>query len=158
MTKEELRLYKHKWYLAHRKVELARSKKFYQEHTEEVKLWSRKYYHEHKNDGEFLSQIKQHRMLPHSKFLIYKNSAKSRGIPFELTFEQFMTFWQKPCYYCGNSIPTIGLDRVDNTKGYTMDNVVPCCKVCNRLKTSFPQDVFIEQCQKIAAFTQIYKN
>ena len=25
----------------------------------------------------------------------------------------------------------MGSDRVDNSKGYTMENSVPCCKFCN---------------------------
>ena len=28
----------------------------------------------------------------------------------------------------------VGLDRLDNSKGYVLDNVVPCCDKCNRLK------------------------
>ena len=27
-----------------------------------------------------------------------------------------------------------GLDRVDSTRGYTLDNVVPCCRTCNTAK------------------------
>ena len=36
----------------------------------------------------------------------------------------------KPCYYCGD-IHKIGCDRIDNSKGHTKDNVVPCCFECN---------------------------
>jgi hypothetical protein len=36
---------------------------------------------------------------------------------------------------------TSGVDRVDNTLGYTPDNVVPCCKYCNRAKLDYsPQE------------------
>lgn len=45
-----------------------------------------------------------------------------------------MTFWQKPCFYGPHPIETIGLDRIDSTKGYTMDNLVSCCETCNRAK------------------------
>lgn len=34
------------------------------------------------------------------------------------------------CYYCGDG-NKIGCDRIDNTKGHTKDNVVPCCYECN---------------------------
>jgi 5-methylcytosine-specific restriction endonuclease McrA len=42
----------------------------------------------------------------------------------------------KPCHYCnGPTGPTgAGLDRVDNSRGYAPDNVVPCCQECNRIK------------------------
>ena len=36
----------------------------------------------------------------------------------------------KPCYYCGDT-HRIGCDRIDNSKGHTKDNVVPCCFECN---------------------------
>lgn len=36
----------------------------------------------------------------------------------------------KPCIYCGD-IHRVGCDRIDNDKGHTKDNVVPCCFDCN---------------------------
>lgn len=36
----------------------------------------------------------------------------------------------KRCYYC-NDDKRIGCDRIDNLKGHTKDNVVPCCYDCN---------------------------
>lgn len=36
----------------------------------------------------------------------------------------------KKCIYCGSK-EKIGCDRIDNSKGHTYDNVVPCCYVCN---------------------------
>lgn len=40
------------------------------------------------------------------------------------------------CHYCGQHIETLGssLDRKDSDKGYTLDNVVPCCGDCNKVK------------------------
>lgn len=71
----------------------------------------------------------------------YKRSAKQRGFNFYLTEEQFYEISQKNCYYCG-IIPSQknggftynGIDRIDNTKGYSIDNIVPCCGICNRAK------------------------
>lgn len=34
------------------------------------------------------------------------------------------------CFYCGDT-KRLGLDRIDNTKGHTKDNVVVCCYECN---------------------------
>lgn len=79
----------------------------------------------------------------------YKDRARKKNIDFNLSLELFEIETQKKCYYC-NSTPQSsyktgtgkkryfynGLDRVDNTKGYTKDNIVPCCKVCNRAKGS----------------------
>lgn len=41
----------------------------------------------------------------------------------------------KPCVYCGDTY-RIGADRIDNTKGHTKDNVVPCCYECNCARNS----------------------
>jgi 5-methylcytosine-specific restriction endonuclease McrA len=77
-----------------------------------------------------------------------KNSAKHRGLVWELTDSQVIDLMKKPCFYCGTIEGNTedgtgkangawnynGLDRVDNTKGYILDNVVSCCPVCNQAK------------------------
>lgn len=40
----------------------------------------------------------------------------------------------KPCYSCGDRSPQMGADRIDNAKGHTKDNVLPCCADCNRIR------------------------
>ena len=85
---------------------------------------------------------KKIRRTPEGAYKMYKANAGKRG--FSLTFDQFMTFWQKPCWYSGHKIETIGLDRIDNSKGYEMDNVVPCCFLCNRAKNRMSYAEFIE--------------
>lgn len=71
---------------------------------------------------------------PAGRYSKYKASAKNRGIPFNLTLEEFLTFWQGACSYCGDTIATIGIDRVDSSIGYTLENCVPCCTMCNYIK------------------------
>lgn len=77
-------------------------------------------------------------------------SVMGRDIKFNLTYEEFITFWQKPCYYCGSEIETIGIDRVDNKKDYDMENLIPCCWICNRMKSDLSQEDFISHCKKIS--------
>jgi hypothetical protein len=64
----------------------------------------------------------------------------------------FTTAAERRCFYCGISeaayvsllVPTpsgkpglrLGLDRVDTGRPYVDGNVVVCCLVCNRLKSS----------------------
>ena len=70
----------------------------------------------------------------------------------------------RDCYYCGSppekrdrsktrsgEITWNGVDRVDNTQGYTLENSRPCCKICNHLKGSLSEQQFIERVKKIAA-------
>ena len=88
----------------------------------------------------------------------YKRRAKRRGYEYNLTENQFINLTQKDCYYCGAKPSNInkkkncngdyiynGLDRVDNDKGYTMDNVVPCCRNCNRAKYKMTLQEFQEK-------------
>jgi len=83
------------------------------------------------------------------KYIKYKHSCKNRGVKFGISFKEFEKYWQKPCHYCNSKIETIGLDRVDSNKGYFLDNIVSCCRVCNRMKSDLSEDVFIEYCRKI---------
>lgn len=87
---------------------------------------------------------------PYRREESFQSGAKRRGLAYELTRGQFMTFWQKPCLYCGGPIPTIGLDRIDNARGYAMNNVVPCCSTCNSMKSGMAMSEFLERCQRIA--------
>lgn len=83
------------------------------------------------------------------KYAQYRSGAKKRGLEFNLSKDEFMSLWQKDCYYCGSSIETIGIDRIDSNYGYSIDNVVPCCAICNTMKLALPRDIFIEHCHKI---------
>ena len=40
------------------------------------------------------------------------------------------------CSYCGD-IHNVGCDRLDNKRGHTKDNVVPCCYRCNVIRSDF---------------------
>ena len=83
------------------------------------------------------------------KYTEYKGSAKSRGIDFSLTIKEFESFWQKPCYYCGDTIEKIGLDRIDSQKGYFIGNVTPCCTRCNKAKNDMSVTEFLNWVIKV---------
>lgn len=78
-------------------------------------------------------------------FLEYISTCRRKNIFFELTAEEFNKLIVKNCAYCGREpsntnmrcgIKYNGLDRIDNNKGYTLKNVVPCCSLCNRIKSN----------------------
>lgn len=82
---------------------------------------------------------------------IYKDSAKRRHIVFSLSLNDVKNLIFRDCFYCGDApsnshiynnrkecIKYGGIDRVDNTLGYVLENVVPCCKNCNFIKQSVP--------------------
>jgi hypothetical protein len=92
----------------------------------------------------------------------YKGNARRRNYSFELSYEQFYELIYSDCFYCGappsnlqgknggkpvgvngQKIGTAlysGVDRKDNTKGYTVDNAVACCIQCNRAKSDYSWD------------------
>jgi hypothetical protein len=90
----------------------------------------------------------------------YQENAKSRGLPFELTLNQFIKLAEANCFYC-NSRPTNiakskygiflynGIDRVNNSLGYTIDNCVTSCKVCNKIKAKLSKAEFYELVENI---------
>lgn len=60
----------------------------------------------------------------------------------DLTFEEYCAILAKSklkCHYCGSKLNSTGygLDRKDSNKGYTKDNVVTCCGMCNRTKNCY---------------------
>jgi hypothetical protein len=98
-------------------------------------------------------------------FYSTKHAASSRGFAFELSKEQVKTLAESSCFYCGRSqvqstfsegsfgaFNHVGIDRVDNTKGYTVENSVPCCKDCNRMKGSLSLGSFMEWVLKVKHF------
>jgi hypothetical protein len=91
------------------------------------------------------------RTKPNAKYSTYSRNAKNRDLEFDLSYDEFMTFWQEPCYYCGDEIETIGLDRKNNMIGYVIDNIVPCCTTCNYIKRNILNtEEFINKCRQIA--------
>ena len=102
------------------------------------------------NREKILEHERLYHGTPRSKFEHYQLGAQRRKIEWDLSFEKFKKFWQKPCYYCGSQIETIGLDRKNNNEGYNIDNIVPCCQICNILKGQQSSIRWIELCKKVA--------
>jgi hypothetical protein len=92
---------------------------------------------------------------------LYRTGARTRGLSFELEREDFEDLIQQPCFYCGQApqqrkvaktvlLVCNGIDRVDNTVGYTRENCRAACKTCNVMKSSHRTDFFIQRCKMIA--------
>lgn len=93
---------------------------------------------------------RKHREKPLSIWKKYQEGAKKRGRVFELTLEYLTGYIGKPCFYCGDPLRIPGIDRLDNDKGYTVENTVPCCSICNFMKYRYSPDLFIVKCKKIS--------
>lgn len=101
----------------------------------------------------------------------YRKGARQRGYEFKLDKKDFMDLLFKNCHYCGSepyntftlkkgsrkqtekrSVNYNGIDRVDNKKGYTIDNCVTCCKNCNVMKMQLDLEDFKLHISKIYNF------
>lgn len=103
-------------------------------------------------------------------------AAINKNLPFELSKEQCEEFFQANCYYCASppsctlrmkqmttsnkgrynrSTPYTynGIDRVDNSKGYTTENCVTACVNCNKAKNNRPLQNFINRAADIARYS-----
>jgi len=83
-------------------------------------------------------------------------SVEKRNKEISLTKEQYFELIQKPCSYCNyfNEEEINGIDRVDNAKGYILENCIPCCKYCNRMKHILHPLFFIEKAKLITQFQE----
>lgn len=57
-----------------------------------------------------------------------KNNAKRRGKPYEITLEEFRAWCVKVNYFGfkrGRAADSYTVDRIEETKGYTIDNIQP---------------------------------
>lgn len=95
----------------------------------------------------------------------YKQNAIMRNFNFELTKQDFIKIVSQNCFYCGESphemqslkrynktripILTNGIDRKDSNAGYTVENCVPCCEMCNRMKLNYDINTFYQHIDKI---------
>ena len=95
-----------------------------------------------------------------TKYYEYIKNAANRGYTFNLTEEEFKVLARKDCNYCGNPPqPKLGLlegeplfhgvDRVDNTIGYSVNNCVPCCGECNLAKSKLDVTEFLLKVKRI---------
>ena len=135
-NKEKIKVI-HKRYALKNKGKIAERKKLYKQNNKvkirkQNKLYREKAY-----------------FTPKYQYKKYKEMAKRRNKEFNLSFEEFEKYWQGNCYYCGDKIETVGLDRVDNEKGYEISNIERCCRRCNIMKNVYSKDDFVEHCKKI---------
>lgn len=102
----------------------------------------------------------------------YKSSAKKRNKEFALTKEQFRDIATRPCTYCGSCLENkmycyqsrseemkqrsewryTGIDRKDNELGYTVENSIPCCGICNRGKYMLTEEQWEKYIMNLVEF------
>ena len=82
-----------------------------------------------------------------------KRRARKAHYEVTLTDEQIMVHFRSDCVYCSATPNHLnGIDRVDNDKGYTSENSVPCCKICNLMKQALTKKTFLAHVQRMVSY------
>lgn len=94
----------------------------------------------------------------------YRYYASARGYVYELGFNHFKKLIFSDCIYCStkpfnfstkvktkttDKVYYNGVDRVDNSIGYTIDNSVSCCRRCNSAKNNKSKEEFLEWASRV---------
>jgi len=106
--------------------------------------------------------------IPHGLWWDISNKAKTRNLIFEISIEEAWALFLKQGRKCALSgidlvfkspdiKKTASLNRIDSSKGYTLDNIQWVHKRVNLMKMSLSQEEFIYFCNKISK-TQEKKN
>lgn len=88
----------------------------------------------------------------------WKVGARTRGINWDIDVTlEFLESLPFVCHYTGVKLTldsrqtnTVSLDRVDSSKGYSIDNLVLCCAFVNIMKRDMSKEQFIKTCHLIA--------
>jgi hypothetical protein len=117
-----------------REQEIARTQAYNSLHSDERSLYGRRY-----------------RNTLSGAYAIYKGNATAKDRTWELTEEEFQSIVQAPCSYCGEISKKgfHGIDRVCNSVGYTKENSVSCCSMCNYMKRNYTRDEFLNKIAQI---------
>lgn len=135
IDKEKCKLY----YKNNREKVLARKKKWYYENHEEVKCRKRENRIKYRDDYLHYTKDRRNKIKYTVKyrFTQAKSTAKGRDLDWDISFECYDELIQNPCHYCFNSLHKetgVGLDRINNNIGYNLNNVLPCCGSCNKIR------------------------
>lgn len=82
---------------------------------------------------------KKYFLTPEGRYKYACGEARRRGLEWKISFQEHINLVSNSCAYCNSELSKygIGLDRKNNNQGYIIENVVPCCVRCNRVKNKY---------------------
>jgi hypothetical protein len=72
-----------------------------------------------------------------------RRSDTLRGQTCDLTKSEIEQLIGRGCSYCGETALRMTLDRIDNSRGHTRDNVIPACIRCNYARRNMPYEAWL---------------
>lgn len=146
-SKQYHKQYHKEWYQDNKEKRDAQNIQWAKDNPESVKKIKDNF---KQNNPEITAHyLKKYGATLRGKYRTMKGGAFKRNYVVEISFEQFCKLVEKPCNYCGESEKRIGVDRIDNTKGYTLKNSAPCCTICNMMKKTMTVKEFTEHISRI---------
>ena len=139
--------YHRTWYEKNKEKRKIQLKEYAQNHKEDSVRRTQKYVA--KNKKKVYAYGHGYNSTPSGEYRIYKNVATRKGKEFLLSLEDFSQIKTKSCIYCGEDKERRGIDRIDNSLGYTRENSAPCCQICNYMKKNYSVEKFISHVKKI---------
>jgi hypothetical protein len=124
---------------------------------------------EHNNDPDVKRRQKEWRDDPNNIFHVMVLGAKHKNHEFSITEQDLEYVWEIQkglCYYdgkpmertCGDGKPNpnkVSIDRLDSSKGYTLDNIVLCKARYNWGKLDQSEADYIEGCQSVVQHSAV---
>ena len=110
------------------------------------------------NNPEKVAENNENKKLNKNlQYNVYTRCANDKNLEFTLSIEDFEKRIVEPCYYCGiiQDKGFNGIDRKDQTTGYILENCVSCCQMCNYMKGSLSDEVFIKRVEHILTNNKI---
>lgn len=114
---------------------------------------------EYRSRAPFAVKTREDPLTAYLKTLFgtYVYKSKLRKIQFKLELSEFKALISQRCFYCGapprshrnGRFPWNGIDRKDNSKGYSSKNCVPCCSTCNSSKSKLSAQQFVELATRV---------
>jgi hypothetical protein len=94
-----------------------------------------------------------------SQFSVYKISAETKQLEFNLTKGDFIEIVENECYYCGivQEKGFNGIDRLNSSEGYINSNCVSCCEMCNFMKGCLGPTIFINRIEHILTHLGLFQ-
>ena len=135
------------WYTNNKDYVLKKAAEYIANNKEAIAEYKAEYYQANKDKIAAYNQANKDKIAEYCdpqknpmgwariKVGMYRQMDRQRGFNDKetITAEWFLdNIAYKPCAHCGvQGIGKVGCNRLDNTKGHTIDNVEPCCFKCN---------------------------